>query len=214
MTTTPHSPTSPGFFQLHPAHATLAEIPLACWQELQSAAGNPSHSWSRVTLATLSTSGPEQRILILRRATDDHRLHLYTDDRTAKVEQIQRDSRVSGLCYSPEHRVQLTFNANAEVVTDSQAIEAHWNSTPIDSRRNYMGVEPPGTFTPVPSVNLPADLPHSHLTVEQTSSGLRHFAVLEMKLLSLELLWLRPEGNYRAVLTPRDGEFESHWIQP
>jgi general stress protein 26 len=59
----------------------------------------------------------------------DGDLWFFTDDKTHKVEEIERDNRVCVAYAKPEENVYLSLSGRAEVVTDRAKLEELW--TPI-----------------------------------------------------------------------------------
>ncbi|HWL09730.1 MAG TPA: pyridoxamine 5'-phosphate oxidase family protein [Planctomicrobium sp.] len=203
------------FFEIDPETRSLSEILERLWKELAVAADHIEHPWSHVSLATQTMDGPRQRILRLREAENrDRSLFFYTDVRSPKVEQIEVSSEVSGLMYDPSHHVQLSLTASAEIHHDDEIAEDHWQRTPLEGRRHYMGIRDPGARAAGPSTNLPDDFLTEELTEEESLEGKENFAVIILNVESMELLWLRKSGNLRAEFVRTSTGWESSWIEP
>jgi pyridoxamine 5'-phosphate oxidase len=75
---------------------------------------SPMHS---PVVATIDADGqPQQRIMILRQVDWSVRqLRFHTDSRTAKVEQLDVNGRVSVLAYDPSAKIQLRLSGGQRV---------------------------------------------------------------------------------------------------
>ena len=67
----------------------------------------------------LSTFGdyPETRTVVSRGITNDLEITFFTDSRTPKVEQIQKNPKVSALFYHPNKQLQIRLYGKASLIT-------------------------------------------------------------------------------------------------
>jgi len=203
------------FLQRNPETKTLDELNVGLWRELTCAAGDLSHAWSHLAIATGTESGPRQRLMILRHVDSvEGRLFLHTDLRSPKVQQIERCAVVSGLAYDFTARVQVTISATGIVHRNDALCDDHWQTVSLASRRNYLGLRAPGIPSSGPSTNLAEEIRQGPLTEQGTLPGRGQFGVLELAVRECELLWLRPFGNLRACFQRTASGWESHWIEP
>ncbi|SFH79164.1 Pyridoxamine 5'-phosphate oxidase [Planctomicrobium piriforme] len=194
---------------------TLDAWTTTAWTELGLAASNLSHPWSHMVLGTVSENGPRQRTVILRAVGPENwQMVFFTDLRSPKIAELQRDPRISCLCYDAVSRVQMTVSGRARLHLNDTLSKLFWERIPVDSRRNYVGLQPPGALIDPPSTNLSSELPETGLTEEQRAHGRDHFAVVEIKAHSWEILQLRRSGNFRAKFWTSGESCEGTWIEP
>ncbi len=203
------------FFAIDPLAESLSDIGVEVWAELLSAVGQMEHPWSLMSLATVAENGPSQRFVVLRGVDRPQGwLLAYSDVRTPKIAQIAQCPSVSCLFYHPTHRVQVALTATAEVHHDNPFAEDCWRRTAIQGRRNYMGIVAPGSLAPEPSTNLHPNLQEGEITEEDSAVGRKYFAVIKLVVHSLDILWLRKEGSYRAKFNRLPSGWEQSWIEP
>lgn len=166
-------------------------------EELQNAALKPSHPWRSPVLATLSLMGPQQRILILRKFSVRWQLFFFTDYRSNKIAELQKNNSCSLHFYNPESQVQLRLSGKMEIHNRDQIAEEHLAKIPENRRADYQSALAPGTV-------LAADLPSGE------SQASTNFTVLVFKPQSLDYLKLSTEGHLRVSAQYLNGNW-SDW---
>lgn len=124
--------------------ATLARI----WHELRSACTQRDHDWRGATLATVRPDGgPQARTVILREADEaSDRLVFYTDRRSPKVAELEREPRACLVFWSRRLRWQLRVQARISLEFDGDAVEATWQRLRDSAAAgDYLAPAAPGT---------------------------------------------------------------------
>lgn len=98
-------------------------------------------------LATVDAAGhPQVRTVILRsisRATQD--LCFYTDRRSPKCTDIERNPAISCHFYCSETHVQYRFQGTACVLQDGALWQQHWAALAPHNLKDYASLAPPST---------------------------------------------------------------------
>jgi pyridoxamine 5'-phosphate oxidase len=197
---------------------TLEDAQTAIWQMLARAVRDRRSAWHTPVLASIGRDGaPKARVLVLRAADRPSRtLRLHTDSRTAKVEEIAREPRVSLLFYDAGARLQLRASGLAHVARDGDVADAAWAATRMLGRRCYTAPLAPGSPAPGPVSGLPEALEHREPTRAESESGRPNFSVVLIRLEELEFLQLAFAGHRRgAFRISADGNgWTGRWLIP
>ncbi len=89
-----------------------------------------------------------------------------------------------------------------------------WDATPLRSRAVYASIEPPALVLPS---NQPPETGDRELSEMEAQRGRENFRVLRTTALSVDILYLRPEGHVRARIDyGTDGQkaATAHWVVP
>jgi pyridoxamine 5'-phosphate oxidase len=176
---------------------SLHLVESACWREIERAVRERDHAWRTCTLATVDGDRAEARTVVLREArTTSHELMFYTDDRSPKLQQINRHPKGTLLMWSAALGWQLRLRVHLEAVADGLEVSSRWTRLKLSpAAQDYLSPLAPGTPLGQPG----------------TERGARdYFAVVRAQVEALDWLELHPEGHRRAL-------FDSHgarWVQP
>ncbi len=169
--------------------------------EIQSALSEQGHPMRLFYLATIGKQQkPKLRTVVLRRITDPLDIWFYTDRRSIKVEEIQRDPGVSALFYHPQKKLQVVLYGTAEAVSDAAIQSRLWNELPPHAHMDYQGISPPGT-------RIFEEGMHNHRS--DPALGNAYFQPVVIRLERLDVLQLDPEGHIRYVF--ERGESQDSW---
>ena len=177
---------------------SLHLIETSCWQELERAVREREHGWHALTLATVGEDRAEARLVVVREVLAAERsLRFYTDARSPKVRQLRAHPGGTLVGWHPRLawqlrlRVQLTLEADAELVRSRWAQVMHWPSA-----QDYLAERAPG----------------DHIERPGPEVGNRdHFAVITARVESMDWLELHAEGHRRAVF---NGTQDARWVVP
>lgn len=157
------------------------------------AKNDKKHPFHYFTLATTSKAGtPHLRTVVLRDFDPDLFIFkLYTDARTAKVEELNINPRGQLLFYHPKSKLQISVDFT---LVDSKTSKNDFNSLPPISKRDYTIEPAPGTPIKNPE----------NIYFETTQN---HFRALYLEAFSVEYLQLHTLQHIRA-------RFDKHkqWI--
>ena len=122
----------------------------------------------------------------------------HTDARAEKIHHALERPAGAWCFYDREAKLQVRAVGVHHVHRRDALADAAWAGSRPSSRRCYLAPLPPGTPTPAPDPNLPADARHDIPAVDRLEDGRRHFAVLRLAVHTLEVLHLHHAGHRRA----------------
>jgi pyridoxine/pyridoxamine 5'-phosphate oxidase len=170
-------------------------------RELVNGHAKKRHPFRYFVLATNENGTPRQRTVVLRKTLQDLSLVIYTDQRTPKIKDIQKNSEFSALFYDPKKQVQLRISGKAELITDTEQIAAYWHTIQAASRKDYTTKTAPGT----PTIN-PED-------IEYTSEE-NYFCPLRLVPDKIEYLRLQRPNHLRILFSKINDEWCSEFLVP
>lgn len=175
----------------------LQALEAAIWNELSRAVQERGHEWRVGVLATPDQGAADARCIVLRDLKADERaLVFYTDERSAKVRQI--DARPEGtlVLWSRTLGWQLRLRVALAMETSGLDVSSRWarmRMTP--AAQDYLSPLPPGS-------------PVAHPAPER---GTREFfAVVTARVHSVDWLELHAQGHRRA----RFDDLGARWLVP
>lgn len=174
-----------------------------------------THRRSSMHTPVVGTADGNLRVMVLRdfdRATKTLRFH--TDARSPKVSAIQRDPAATVLFYDPEQKVQIRAKGVCRVEHAGAVADAAWEESTPFARRCYLAEFDPGAQSDLPVSGLPEWAEGLTPTPAQVAAGRPNFAVLLVKICTLDWLYLANTGHRRARFDLSDGQATSVWLVP
>ncbi|MGY4830619.1 pyridoxamine 5'-phosphate oxidase [Sphaerotilaceae bacterium SBD11-9] len=181
--------------------STLSEIEAAVWRELSRAPADKQHPWRTPVLATTDGEIGDARTVVLREvSSDEKRLTVYTDQRSAKVAQLGQHPVGTLVMWSPSLGWQLRCRVQVTLETSGLAVSSRWARIKLSpGAQDYLSPLAPGSA-----------LDHEPRLTGDGRGALPYFAVMEAQVLGIDWLELHAEGHRRALF---DGG-EARWLQP
>jgi 3-hydroxyisobutyrate dehydrogenase len=183
------------------------------WSRLEAAVRQRLHPYRTCVVATAGDDGVDARTVVLRgadRATGTLRFH--TDRRSAKLAHLLHDRRVALVFYGDG--VQVRARGIATVHAEDAAADAAWAATPAMSRRCYLTAAAPGTPSGSPTSGLPPELAMQRPPLALTGRGRDAFAVVAVRVQSIDWLHLAARGQRRAGFSREGGSWMGTWMVP
>lgn len=144
-----------------------------------------SWPWRLPSLATLSADGPQQRSLVLRRFNPKKwELVFFTDFRSTKIKELQKDPRASLHFYDSEKQLQLRLKGIINIEHQSPASREALAEIPIDRRGDYQSGLAPGEVL-------------SDISETSGTKAEANFALLRFQTKSLDYLEINRVGHRR-----------------
>ncbi|HEX6981585.1 MAG TPA: pyridoxamine 5'-phosphate oxidase family protein [Balneolaceae bacterium] len=178
-------------------------------RELKKGSSDSRHPFRYSSLATHNpeTNEPNVRMVILREVAEDWSTIIYTDARSAKVEEIKQLGRAALLFWHSHHKVQLTMKVNVKLHQNDETAEQFWSKDVHGpARKAYTPLTAPGTVVPSPE--------KAHDWPEEFS--MEHFCVLECVPFDIQVLQINRK-EHRRLRFQRNEEselWEGQWIAP
>lgn len=183
-------------------YAGLAE---ESWRRLANAGDDPAHPMRLCTLATVGAGGTaEARTMVLRGADRGlGKVWFYTDRRSVKVHQIDRNPSVAVAAFDRGEGVQLRAGGTGAVDTDGPLVDRHWSQASLSLRSLFLSDEAPGRPLAHPDPRLTAI--RRALDAGTEDEARRNFAVIEVTVETIEWLQVVDEDQRRAVMRAETG---------
>ena len=181
--------------------ATLAEIEVEVWKQLESAASDKLHEWRAPVLATVNGDAADARTVILREVdAAQKQLLTFTDDRAGKVAQLMHHPRAVLVMWSRALSWQLRCRVLLSLEMTGLAATSRWARIKLTpAAQDYLARLPPG-----------AELGATEARAAPGPMKREYFAVVTAQVLSIDWLELHREGHRRAMFDSRG----SRWLQP
>jgi hypothetical protein len=166
-------------------------------------------------LATVDGGRSSVRTVILRDVSLERDvLILFTDARSSKVAQLEKNKKSSLLFYEYVKNLQIRVNGEVTVHVADSVADSYWKAVPARSRFNYAARLVPGTVLEGPGDGL-SEAWRNDISPEESEAAYENFAVLVFRARRVELLHLHPQGHRRAAYTRTEsGQWEGCWLVP
>lgn len=165
------------------------------------------------------TGDVDARVMVLRGfARENWTLRFHTDARAPKAQVVARDPRVSVLFYDKSQKIQLRVKGTGEVLPNGPVVEQAWAAGSNFARRCYLG-DGPGTPSDTPTSGLPPAFEGVEPSDEDLVMARDNFAVLLVRIVRIDWLYLAHTGHVRAVFergdTASSGDMgQGQWVSP
>lgn len=168
------------------------------------------------TFATLAAEGgPAVRTVFLRGMdAPARRLTAFTDARSRKVAEIERDPRAALLFYDPLSDIQVRLTGRSAIHRAGEPADNAWESAAPSSRRAYLVTAPPGSLSAGPVSGLPADVEGVIPPLEKLEEGRKNFALLEFIFEEADVVVLSRTGHRRARIRFSAVAAQGEWLVP
>ena len=187
-----------------------------CWEMLVEGATNRKSAMHQAVISTAKDNRAFMRTVVLRRVdAGSKKIYLHTDNRSKKMEDINRNEHLSWLVYDQTLRAQIRLSGHAIVHHLDDLCTEQWAKTGHHSRRYYMTDQPPSTELDQPSTGLNDALTAFDYTLEESEVGFQHFVVVETCIDWMEWYYTHSKDNQRAGFTYNSGSLSTAtWLMP
>ena len=166
-----------------------------------SACGDRQNALRWCNFATVDAAGhPQSRTLVLREVSvEGPLLRFYTDKRSPKCADLAQTPAVTCLFLSENARSQYRFTGLAKVLSSGDQRRTHWQKLAPHAQRDYASVSAPSRPGP---------------TDYRIEDAEQNFALIEVRLLSLDLLTLAREQHQRWRYEWTESGLSKHALTP
>lgn len=168
---------------------------------LQKSISVQKHPFRYCTLATMDASAPKLRTVVLREVTNSLSILFYTDARTQKVKQIQRNPKASLLFYDPIKMIQVTMEGNLKVSPKGDMHVEKWTAISERAKKDYTTTNAPGT-------------PIGHPEMVTHTQNNNHFVILTFIPHTISYLHITKPQHTRAIFHHRKKQWEGVFLTP
>ena len=191
----------------------LPELEQDCWDRLVTGAIKSRTPFHTPSIATLHQSDVSLRTVVLRKTLPTEReLRFHTDVRSPKWQELSQNPSISALFYDAVDRIQLRIKGKAVLHHTNEITAEAWQKTSLSSRKCYLTLFSPSSFTEESTSGLTDDIEHENFTLAESESGYSNFGIVSIHVQSIDWLWLNHAGHRRAYFDYEQGV--NSWMIP
>jgi 3-hydroxyisobutyrate dehydrogenase len=191
----------------------LSELEQDCWDRLVSGAVKSRTPFHTPSIATLHQGDVSLRTVVLRKTLPTEReLRFHTDIRSTKWQDLSQNPSISALFYDAIDRIQLRVKGKAVLHHTNEITAEAWQKTSLSSRKCYLTLFSPSSFTEESTSGLTDDIEHENFTLAESEMGYSNFGIVSIHVQSIDWLWLNHAGNRRAYFDYEKGV--NSWMIP
>lgn len=178
---------------------SIDELEKDCWIQLVNGTIKSRSPYHTPCVATLHNGEVSIRTVVLRKAIPlTKELRFHTDIRSNKWKELQDSNSIGVLFYDPSTRVQIRVKGKAILHFNDQMTSEAWQKMTLSSRRCYLSLASPSSFSAIPTSGLSDEIEHEKFTLDQSEVGAQNFGIVSIQVESIEWLWLNHAGHRRA----------------
>jgi 3-hydroxyisobutyrate dehydrogenase len=191
----------------------LPDLEQDCWDRLVTGAVKSRTPFHTPSIATLHQGEVSLRTVVLRKTLPTEReLRFHTDVRSPKWQELSQNPSISALFYDAIDRIQLRVKGNAVLHHTNEITAEAWQKTSLSSRKCYLTLFSPSSFTDVSTSGLTDNIEHENFTLAESESGYSNFGIVAIHVQSIDWLWLNHAGHRRAYFDYEKGV--NSWMIP
>ncbi len=163
----------------------------------------------------VGTQGGAMRVMVLREYDPHTRtLRFHTDARSPKCAEIGAGAPVGVLAYDPAEKIQIRLRGQGRIETDTPLADEAWDESTTFARRCYLAEDAPGHAVADPTSGLPDWVEGIKPGEDQVAPARENFAVLLIKVETIDWLYLANSGHRRAQFDLTGDDIAGEWVIP
>ena len=191
----------------------LSTLEQDCWERLITGAVKSRTPFHTPSIATIHQGDVSLRTVVLRKTLPTEReLRFHTDIRSPKWQELSQNPSISALFYDGIERIQIRVKGKAFLHHTNEITSEAWQKTSLSSRKCYLTVFSPSSFTEESSSGLSEDIENENFTLAESESGYSNFGIVSIHVQSIDWLWLNHAGHRRAFFDYEKGV--NSWMIP
>jgi pyridoxamine 5'-phosphate oxidase len=192
---------------------SLADLEQDCWSRLVTGAVKSRTPFHTPSVATFANGEVSLRTVVLRKTLPTEReLRFHTDVRSPKWQELSQNPSISALFYDSTDRIQLRVKGKAVLHHTNEITAEAWQKTSLSSRKCYLTLFSPSSFTDKSTSGLTNDIEHENFTLAESDMGYSNFGIVSIHVQSIDWLWLNHAGHRRAFFDYEKGV--NSWMVP
>ena len=192
---------------------SLSDLEKDIWNRLVNGAVKSRDPFHTPSVATHSGNDISLRTVVLRKAFPESKeLRFHTDTRSKKWQELIVNPSISALFYDAADRIQIRVKGRAILQFNNDITAAAWQKTSLSSRRCYLTIFDPSSFTDHPISGLPEHIEQENFTLEESEIGFNYFGIVSIQVQNIDWLLLHHAGHRRAFFDYTDGIYQ--WMIP
>lgn len=172
--------------------------------ELSNGAMEASHPFHFANFATLGLKYPEVRTVVLRKFDLTSSCYFFTDLRSEKIAELQKNLNSTLHFYNNSDRVQIRIKGKVQIHHQNELAHEFWEHIEGKAKKAYTSKLKPGEEISSPKVAWEWDKKINHT----------YFAVVQLVAYELEILQLAGTEHLRVRFCKSDDKWEGTWLVP
>lgn len=193
----------------------LDKIYLKIWDLLSAGLKDRNESFHIPVFISGEKNLFDGRIVVLRGINKNKtNIWFHSDIRSNKIKTLKNNPYGTLLFYNKKEKIQLRVFGKVNIHHKNNFTEESWKKTAHMSRQCYLGKEPPGSNSLIPTSGLSEEIDNSKYTIEESEIGYENFCVIEVIIETIEWLYLASKGHRRAFFNFKNDHVEKKWLIP
>ena len=174
------------------------------------------HNFHTPVFSNVNSDGEiDSRIVVLRNFDPLKMiLNFHTDFRSPKATDLMQNNNSLFVFYDHKLKIQLRIKTTSILNNQNEIAKEMWEKTRLLSRKCYLTLKNPSSFTELPEDGIPDHLVGKEPSLEESEKGFKNFTVVENKISEIDWLYLEISGHRRLKLIFKDQKPEYQWIIP
>ena len=174
------------------------------------------HNFHTPVFSNVNSDGEiDSRIVVLRNFDPLKMiLNFHTDFRSPKATDLMQNNNSLFVFYDHKLKIQLRIKTTSILNNQNEIAKEMWEKTRLLSRKCYLTLKNPSSFTELPEDGIPDHLVSKEPSLEESEKGFKNFTVVENKINEIDWLYLEISGHRRLKLIFKEQKPEYHWIIP
>lgn len=203
--------------KINDTYYTLIELEQLAWKKLVNGSVKKKNGFRTMSVGTIAYDGTvSQRTVINRKVDEEKKVILFhTDNRSRKINDLQKDNRISLLFYDARQSVQIVVKATTMIHTNDTLSCNRWKATSPQARLGYMTIVAPNTKSERPTLGYDEQFSEVKPTDDESDFFKLNFSVVSCQVYELEFLYLNYSGNRKANFYYQNGVLKDYfWTVP
>lgn len=187
------------------------------WKKLVNGSVKKKNGYRTMCVGTIGEEKDASLRIVINRKVDELKktIYFYTDNRSRKFYDLQKDNRVSLLFYDARQKTQIVLKAFASLHSNNSLTIDRWKATGPQARLGYMTNEVPNTKSDTPTLGYDERFSEIKPTDAESDVFQKNFSVITCEVYELEFLYLDYLGNRKANFYYKNGILDrSFWAVP
>ncbi len=195
----------------------LNSLEILAWKKLLNGSVKKKNGFRTMCVGTIGENNDASLRMVINRKVNESQktIYFYTDNRSRKFEDLQRDNRITLLFYDAKQRVQIVLKVTVKMHKNDSLSNDRWKSLSPQARLGYMTINAPNSKSKAPTLGYDGKFSEIKPTVVESDLFQENFAVIVCQVYELEFLYLDYLGNRKANYLYKNGVLvDSFWVVP
>lgn len=209
--------TNASFIKINNTSYDLNSLEGFAWKKLVNGSVKKKNGYRTMCVGTIGENKDAALRIVVNRKVDELKktIYFYTDNRSRKFYDLQKDNRVSLLFYDARQKTQIVLKAYASLHSNNSLTIDRWKATGPQARLGYMTNEVPNTKSDTPTLGYDERFSEIKPTDAESDVFQKNFSVITCEVYELEFLYLDYLGNRKANFYYKNNVLDScFWAVP